>query len=975
MRALRIGVVASLLSAVACGGSEGSDPRARAVGATSFEAQPPGGSTRSYAAAQAAGLPAPGAAADETAPDAASTRAIEEADVHRLDGSMLYALNAYRGLQAVDLSDPAAPRLAWRTPVTGQPIDLYLRDGTALVLVGDAFSYVAGADGSVQPRRGSRLLAVSLAGASAGSVLSELPIEGAVEQSRIVGDVLYVVSRRYAWYDWAPGAGAATATGAGAAGSGTGTPASASAIAPVGTVAPGADTVLVASFAVADAAHPSQVARLELSATGWQTHAHVAAERITLSFAGWAADADGAYGQRTEFRVIDVSDPTGKLALAASLSTPGTVQDRWSMDYDGGTRLFRAVSNLGWNQGAALAVWRCPDPATATPLSSLRIPVEETLTAARFDGPRVYLVTAKRTDPLWAVDASDPSRPVVAGSLPMPGQLEFLEPRGDRLVALGHTDEAGGGWRLAVTLLDVTDLSAPRQLGDRVVFGPSWGSVSASADDLRKAFLVFDPPPTGIGLVLVPYQGWDAAAYRFAGAVQLIDYGRDALALRGSLDHPGAIARAFPLTAEGVTLAALSDSALQLVDASDRGAPAELARLDLARSVTTLAVVGDEAVELCGDWYRGAMELAVTGALDPDAAVPLARLDLAAPQARMLRDGDVLWILAHDAAGASWLQGVDVTDPVHPAHRGRLDLAPGETFGYGRWWGFGDEAVLVGHALAVHHGGWPCAEACPAGAVPATAPAAAGVGAAPGSGEIRVYDLSDPDHPRLASTVAPSGAAWAWGLSASGTYLWLTHFAWSAPPDGGRYYLDRIDLADPAHPRLLPQINVPGVFLAAAPDGARIYTLETVSTDAAATTLLHRLAIDSSTARLEASASVDGYPSGAASVGGFAWLVTSAWTGTPGARLAAVDLAAMARTSDQAVSGGWAWLRTAAGGKLFLDAGWQEQGLLVYGLGDPARPRFEQFHRTPGWVSDIVVAEGRAYLPSGPYGVPVIALE
>src|SRR6266496_1390220 len=109
-----------------------------------------------------------------------------------------------------------------------------------------------------------------------------------------------------------------------------------------------------------------------------------------------------------------------------------------------------------------------------------------------------------------------------------------------------------------------------------------------------------------------------------------------------------------------------------------------------------------------------AMELAITDALDPDAAAPLARVDVAAPSARMFQDGDVTWLMARDwASGAAWLQAVDLSDPLHPALRGRLDLAAGQGGGfYPLWWGYGDEAVLVGHALAVHDARWFCPGGC-----------------------------------------------------------------------------------------------------------------------------------------------------------------------------------------------------------------------------------------------------------------------
>jgi hypothetical protein len=933
------------LAGAACHGG-GRDGLPHASGSESFDSPPPGGragSALDTAGAAPAGAPASPAAAGATAP-----RAIEEADIYKRVGATLYVLNAYRGLEVVDLTDLSAPRVVSRLPVGATPVDLYVRGSTALVVVNDWFAYVAAEDGA-RPERGSRVLAVDVSDPAHPAVAAEFAVDGEIEQTRLVGDVLYVVSRTYPSYEWLPIAAVSGVAGA------------------AGVASPAPDTAFVASFDVADPLHPIAVARVDFPAGGWTAHACVTSERVTLSFAGWEGDGAGGYGPVTRFRVLDISDPGGALKLGADFSTRGLVQDRWAMDFDQGTGLFRAVLASDWNGGAAVALWSSPTPDAATPLSRLALDVPEALTAARFDGARVYVVTARRTDPLWAVDASDPRNPVLAGSLSMPGQLDFIEPRGDRLVALGHTSEAGLPFQLAVSLLDVADLAAPKLLA-RVPFGASWGSVNAQPDDVRKAFIVLDPPPAGAGLVLVPVQGWDQTTYAFAGGTQLIDLSRDGLALRGFLGHPGAVKRSFPLDDAGARLVSLSDSALQTVDASNRDAPRELARLDLARSVSALALAHGKAVELSGDWYRGDVELAVTDALDPDAASPLARVKVAAPSARMFQDGDVLWLLASDyASGQAWIEAVDVSDPVHPAHRGRLALSGDDALGVfpGEWF-YGDEAVLVGHALAIHRSSWLCRGVCLAG------------GGGSAAGELRILDLSDPDEPRLAAAVAIPDSSWAWGLYAAGSYLWLTHFEWHDGDDLGRYYVDRVDLSDPAHPRLLPKLNVPGVFFAASPDGRALYTLETwwPSNGSTPTTWLHALDLTArGTARLRGSANVGGYPSGVAAAGGFAWVATTDGSGsTSRTRLAAVDLGTVSVTSDQAVEGGWAWVRAAAGGKLFVEASWQDQGLLIYGLADPAHPAFERFYRTPSWVWDIVVDGGRAYLPSGPYGVPVVDL-
>lgn len=943
--------------AAACTGGPASDGP-HDTGTEHFTSQAPGGSRGALAGEDSGtapvGAPAPSAPGAATGTPT-STRTIEEADIYARLGARLLVLNAYRGLQVVDLSDLSHPRLVGRVPVVGTPVDLYVRGTTAHVLVSDAFAYVIAEDGSTRPTRGSRLVSVDVSDPANPQITGQLAIDGQVEESRLVGDVLYAVSRRWWWYDWV----GPVAVGAAASLGG-----------PVGAalVAPGQDGVYVASFDLSDPAHPAPVDRLEFTASGWDVHANVTSERITLSFAGWQMDPSTTWGPVTEFKVVDSSDPAGDLAEGATFAMAGTVRDRWGMDYDGATDLFRAVADAGGNTGAAVQLWRSPTPTEVAPLARLSIPVQESLTAARFDGTRVYLVTAMRIDPLWVVDTTDPAAPRLAAELTMPGQLDFIEPRGDRLVALGHTGEAGTTFQLAASLIDVADLSAPTLLS-RVTFGGAFGQVNASADDLRKAFLVFDPPPAGIGLVLVPLLGWDQSTWTSTGGTQLIDLGRDALTLRGFLSHPGAPSRAFPADAAGARLVAFSDQALQTIDATNRSAPAELARLDLARPVNAVAPVNGKLVELSGDWSRGDTELVVTEQRDPDAAVPLARLTVKAPSARMFQLGNVTWLLARDwSNGAGWLQAVDLSDPLHPRLRGKLDLAAGETAGFSPgWWGYGDEAALVGNALAIHRLTYVTCFTYPCNPIDS----------------VHVYDLSDPDHPARAAVVTIPDGAWSWGLTASGNFLWLTHFEWGGdlalPASGaamGRYYVDRIDLTDPRNPQLLAKVNVPGVLFAASADGRDLTTLESEWTGEKVVTWVHGLTLTvRGVARLRGSVELPGYPSGAARDGGFAWVATSDWSaGASVTRLSAVDLEAMALGSSQRVDGSWAWLAKAAGGKLFLQAGWQDQGLLVYDLANPARPTFEAFHRTNGWVQDVVVGDGLAWLPSGPYGVPMVEL-
>ena len=52
----------------------------------------------------------------------------------------------------------------------------------------------------------------------------------------------------------------------------------------------------------------------------------------------------------------------------------------------------------------------------------------ETIWSARFAGDRGYLVTFENIDPLWVIDLSDPTNPVILGELEVPGVSTYIHP-------------------------------------------------------------------------------------------------------------------------------------------------------------------------------------------------------------------------------------------------------------------------------------------------------------------------------------------------------------------------------------------------------------------------------------------------------------------------------------------------------------------------------------------------------------------
>ncbi|MET0050574.1 MAG: beta-propeller domain-containing protein [Candidatus Thiodiazotropha sp.] len=106
----------------------------------------------------------------------------------------------------------------------------------------------------------------------------------------------------------------------------------------------------------------------------------------------------------------------------------------------------------------------------------------EALYASRFLGNRGYLITFKKTDPLYILDLSDPENPVAVGELEVSGYSEYLHPVGENyLLGIGKeavdaeysNDRNGLGFAwyqgLKISLFDISDPSMPTEVNSIVL--------------------------------------------------------------------------------------------------------------------------------------------------------------------------------------------------------------------------------------------------------------------------------------------------------------------------------------------------------------------------------------------------------------------------------------------------------------------------------------------------------------------------
>ena len=95
-----------------------------------------------------------------------------------------------------------------------------------------------------------------------------------------------------------------------------------------------------------------------------------------------------------------------------------------------------------------------------------RLGEDEMVRSVRFDGAVGYFVTFRQTDPLFAVDLSDPKAPRVLDALKIPGFSAYLHVYADgRLLGIGYAadEQTGRTEGVKLTMFDVTDKTNVRE--------------------------------------------------------------------------------------------------------------------------------------------------------------------------------------------------------------------------------------------------------------------------------------------------------------------------------------------------------------------------------------------------------------------------------------------------------------------------------------------------------------------------------
>lgn len=231
---------------------------------------------------------------------------------------------------------------------------------------------------------------------------------------------------------------------------------------------------------------------------------YVASRHAFQEGMGWFFADGKASDEATTVHKFALSAQPPSSAYVGSGVVKGHVLNQFSMDEEGGN--LRIATSLG----------RVPNPDVTSSITVLAqtpeslevigsidgIAPHEDIRSVRFEGKRGFIVTFKKTDPLFALDLSDPRHPFIAGELHIPGFSTYLHLMDDEhLLSIGFDAEDHGSFAyfqgLQLQIFDVSNLAAPT-LTHKTVIGTR-GSTSEAATN-HLAFNYFAPK----GLLALP---------------------------------------------------------------------------------------------------------------------------------------------------------------------------------------------------------------------------------------------------------------------------------------------------------------------------------------------------------------------------------------------------------------------------------------------------------------------------------------
>jgi uncharacterized secreted protein with C-terminal beta-propeller domain len=325
---------------------------------------------------------------------------------------------------------------------------------------------------------------------------------------------------------------------------------------------------------------------------GYASTLHMNAEELYI----FSPRQEWIHGERTDVQRFDITGTAPRFIASGSFA--GHLLNQFSADdhgdflrvavtktthepavddapvTGGSSDVFVSLPFMPWtmNRSNAVYVLATQGDTLAVVGSVEHIAPGESIMSARFVGETAYMVTFEQVDPLYVIDLSTPTTPRIAGELKVPGFSRFLQPLDDGfLLGIGRDadPETGLTRGMKVSLFDVRDASAPKEVGTFLVDHPAegWSWSDAEWDHHALGFFpeldVVALPVQSFVMVAADSPDGDPTWQTRAGVVVLDIDPVTGITELGTIEHDSRLLRTARI---GSTIYSVADLDLKAVD-------------------------------------------------------------------------------------------------------------------------------------------------------------------------------------------------------------------------------------------------------------------------------------------------------------------------------------------------------------------------------------------------------------------------
>ena len=209
-------------------------------------------------------------------------------------------------------------------------------------------------------------------------------------------------------------------------------------------------------------------AATRVSMLGYSDELYCSNDTLYLLSSDWDVDNDTSRS-RTNVYAFGLDGAT--VTLKATGAVPGEIGDDYAIDQQG-NYLRITTTDYNYNKDVDISSLYVLNSKLEIVGKLEDFAPDEQVKSTRFLGNLAYVVTFRNTDPLFAIDLSNPANPTVLGKVKLPGFSAYLHPLSDNiLLGVGYNgdDQSADYQSVKLSLFDISDPTKPQEVDSRVI--------------------------------------------------------------------------------------------------------------------------------------------------------------------------------------------------------------------------------------------------------------------------------------------------------------------------------------------------------------------------------------------------------------------------------------------------------------------------------------------------------------------------